>query len=122
MKMNNEVIWQTAENLAKLINEAYTNIKKNEPKWEGEIADGRIKELKGKCTKKQFIKICTGFSMFMHKGNDLRLIVRNVLDLQQESIAEDPDVSYEMFMTCLKFHLAIFERGWKENAQLYENK
>ena len=44
--MNNETMWQHAEQLAKFINEAYTNIKKNGAVWDGEIADENIKELK----------------------------------------------------------------------------
>ena len=115
-------MWQHAEMLAKFINEAYTNIKKNEAKWQGEIADANIKELKGRCTKKRFIHICTNFSMFMHQDDKFYIIVKDVMGLQQENIADNPDISYEMFIACFKFHLAFYEREWKENAKLDENK
>lgn len=122
MIMNNETMWQHAEQLAKFINEAYTNIKKNGAVWDGEIADENIKELKGRCTKKRFIHICTNFSMFMHADDKFCIIVKDVMGLQQESIADDPEISYEMFIACFKFHLAFYEREWKENANLDENK
>lgn len=115
-------MWQHAEMLAKFINEAYTNIKKNEAKWQGEIADENIKELKGRCTKKRFIHICTNFSMYMNQDDKFYIIVKDVMGLQQENIADNPDISYEMFIAWFKFHLAFYEREWKENAKLDENK
>lgn len=122
MVMNNKTMWKHAEMLAKFINEAYTNIKKNEAKWQGEIADENIKELKGKCTKKRFIHICTNFSMFVHTDVQFYIIVEDVMSLQKESIADDPEISYEMFIACFKFHLALYEREWKEKDNIDENK
>lgn len=122
MVMNNKTMWKHAEMLAKFINEAYTNIKKNEAKWQGEIADENIKELKGKCTKKRFILICTNFSMFVHTDVQFYIIVEDVMSLQKESIADDPEISYEMFIACFKFHLALYEREWKEKDNIDENK
>lgn len=124
MKMNNEVIWQDAEKLAQLINEARKNIKSHDKSWErlweGENALKSIEEITN-CDKQKFIGKCADIGKFMPKDDNFSRIVKDVMGLQQESIAEDKDISFEMFQTCLGFHLAIYKREWKENDTLDEN-
>lgn len=118
MKMNNETIWQDAEKLAQLINEARKNIESHdkswEKLWEGENALKSIKEITN-CDKQKFIGKCTQIGKFMPKSDYLNKIVKDVMNLQQESIAEDKDISFEMFQTCLGFHLAFYEQEYKED-------
>lgn len=118
MKMNNETIWQDAEKLAQLINEARVNIESHdeswEKMWEGKNALNSIKSITN-CDKQKFIGKCTQISKFMPKSNYFYKIVQDVMSLRQESISEDKDISFEMFQTCLGFHLAFYEREYKEN-------
>lgn len=124
MKMNNEVIWQDAEKLAKLINEARKNIKSHDKSWEkiweGENTLKCIEEITN-CDKQKFICRCTAIGKFMPLDDNFSRIVKDVMGLQQESIAEDKDISFEMFQTCLSFHLAFYKREWEENDKLDEN-
>lgn len=121
MKMNNETIWQDAEKLAQLINEARVNIESHdetwEKMWEGKNALKSIKMITN-CDKRKFIGMCCQISEFMPKSDYLHRIAQDVMSLRQESFSEDKDISFEMFQTCLAFHLAFYERENKEN----ENK
>lgn len=118
MRMNRETIWQDAEKLAQLINEARVNIESHdeswEKMWEGKNALNSIKSITN-CDKQKFIGMCIQISKFMPKSKCFYKIVQNVMSLRQESISEDKDISFEMFQTCLGFHLAICEREYKEN-------
>lgn len=49
------------------------------------------------------------------KSDCFNKIVQDVMMLRQESFSEDKDISFEMFQTCLGFHLAFYEREYKEN-------
>ena len=121
MKMNNETIWQDSEKLAQLINEARVYIESHdeswEKMWEGKNALISIESITN-CDKQKFIGMCTQISKFMPKSDYLNKIVQDVMSLRQESFSEDKDISFEMFQTCLGFHLAFYERENKEN----ENK
>lgn len=117
MKMNNETIWQDAEKLAQLINEARVNIESHDESWEGKNALKSIKSITN-CDKRKFIGMCSQISEFMPKSDYLHKIAQDVMSLRQESFSEDKDISFEMFQTCLGFHLAFYEQKNKEN----ENK
>lgn len=39
--------------------------------------------------------------------------VANSLPLEQ--FTEDKDVTFEMFIVCVRFHLAFYKRDWKED-------
>lgn len=118
MKMNNETIWQDAEKLAQLINEARVNIESHdeswEKMWEGKNALKSIKSITN-CDKQKFIGMCTQINKFMPKSDYFNKIVQDVMMLRQESFSEDKDISFEMFQTCLGFHLAFYNKESKES-------
>lgn len=114
MRMNNEIIWNHAEKLAKLISEAYKNIQKNGQSWEKQIADENIKELNKKSNKRRFIAICTNFVKFAPKDDNFLRIMTDVVSLNSETFVEDKDISFEMFITCFRFHLACHESEWSK--------
>lgn len=118
MRMNNETIWQDSEKLAQLINEARVNIESHneswEKMWEGKNALKSIETITN-CDKQKFIGKCTQISKFMPKSDYLNKIVQDVMVLRQESFSEDKDISFEMFQTCLGFHLAFYAKESKEN-------
>ncbi len=114
MRINNEIIWEHAEKLAKLISEAYKNIQKNGQSWEKQIADERVKEFNNNCNKRRFIVICTGFGKFAPRDDNFLRIMKDVMSLKSETFAEDKDISFEMFITCFRFHFACCERDWSK--------
>lgn len=118
MRMNNETIWQDAEKLAQLINEAKVNIENHdeswEKMWEGKNALKSIESITN-CDKREFIGKCTQISKFMPESNYLNKIIQDVMYLRQESFSEDKDISFEMFQTCLSFHLAFYKKECEEN-------
>ena len=116
MKMNNETIWQDAEKLAQLINEARVYIESHdgswEKMWEGKNALKSIKSITN-CDKQKFIGMCTQISKFMPKSDYLHKIAQDVMSLRQESFSEDKDISFEMFLALAKFHVECVKPNWK---------
>ena len=115
MTINNEIIWNDAEKLAKIISESYKNIQQKGQPCEKQIADEEIKELKNCINKRRFIAICTNFSKFATKDDNLQRIMKDVLSLKSERLSDDKDISFEMFMTCL--HLAFYKSKWSIEEQ-----
>ena len=116
MKINSEVIWEQAEVLAKSINEAYQNNKKSDIHVTGEKLEHAIEDISLNNSKTRFLGICNVVANYMPGKSDRfvnAVAVANSLPLEQ--FTEDKDVTFEMFITCVEFHLAFYKRDWKED-------
>ena len=116
MKVNNQIIWEQANVLAKSINEAYQNLKESDIHVEGEKLNHAIGDISVNISKTRFIGICKVIADYMPARTDNfvnAVAVANSLPLEQ--FAEDKDVTFEMFIVCVKFHLAFYKRDWNDN-------
>ena len=116
MKVDNQVIWEQAKVLAKSINEAYLNLKESDIHVEGEKLNHAIGDISINISKTRFIGICKVIADYMPARTDNfvnAVAVANSLPLEQ--FAEDKDVTFEMFIVCVKFHLAFYKRDWNDN-------
>ena len=114
MKVSSNEIWEQAEVLAKSINEAYQNSKKSDIHVVGEKLDHAIEDISVNKSKRRFLGICKVVANYMPGKSDRfvkAVSVANSLPLEQFS--EDSDVTFEMFITCVRFHLAFYKRDWK---------
>lgn len=111
MKVNNDVIWQQAQVLAKCINDAY----QNEKQCDG-IVRNTIEDIKMSVKKSRFVCICKNVADYLPaKSDGFVNAVNMALSLPMEKDAEDKDIAFEMFIACVRFHLAFYKRDWKEN-------
>lgn len=117
-KLDSNTIWENAEKLASFINDAYLNFKKsselsaNDKKF---FMD-QINEININLSKRGFVVACEEFGKFLTTKSDyLPRIVKEALSLPLQSAAEDKDITFEMFITCLNFHLAFYKKEWKLN-------
>ena len=116
MKVSSNEIWEQAEVLANSINEAYQNSKKSDIHVVGEKLDHAIADISLNNSKTRFLGICSVVASYMPGKSDRfvkAVAVANSLPLEQ--FTEDKDVTFEMFIVCVKFHLAFYERDWKED-------
>ena len=116
MKVNNQVIWEQAKVLAKSINEAYQNLKESDIHVAGEKLNHAIGDISVNISKTRFIGICKVVADYMPARTDNfvnAVAVANSLPLEQFS--EDKDVTFEMVIVCVKFHLAFYKKDWKED-------
>lgn len=115
MKLDNEVMWNTAENFAKIVNDAYqkrseqdnmlTN-KESFLKVVGWIEDSE--------TKKGFIGNCTTLIKNAPSiSNELSKIVEFVTKLPLECGTDNKDITFEMFVQLVKFHVECIKPNWK---------
>lgn len=115
MKIDNEVMWNTAEQFAKVVNDAYQkrfehdNMLTNKEtfiKVVGWIVDGE--------TKKGFVGNCTKIIKYVPSvANELGKIVEEVIKLPLSSEADNQDFSFEMFLALAKFHIECIKPNWK---------
>mgnify|MGYP000581524716 CR=1 FL=1 len=114
MRINNEVIWQQAENLAKSINEAYKNKEKiDATRGAGEKLESAIESITMNVTKVRFVGICKVVADYMPTMSDyFTMAVATAVNLPMERNSEDKEVTFEMFIICLRFHIAIYKRKW----------
>ena len=115
MKIDNEVMWNTAEQFAKIINDAYQkrfehdNMLTNKEtfiKVVGWIENGE--------TKKGFVGNCTTiFKNVPSVANELGKIVEEVIKLPLSGEADNQDFSFEMFLALAKFHIECIKPNWK---------
>lgn len=114
MKINSEVIWEQAEVLASSINDAYRNRLNPDIRFCGETIAHAVEDISANYGKRRFLVICSVVANYMPYRSDrfVRAVAMvNALPLEQDS--DDKDVTFEMFITCLKFHLAFYKRDWK---------
>lgn len=116
MKVSSNEIWLQAEVLAKSINEAYQNSKKSDIHVVGEKLKHAVEDISMNTSKTRFIGICMVVAEYMPIQSD-RFIkaVATANSLPLEQFAEDKDVTFEMFIVCLQFHLAYYKRDWNDN-------
>lgn len=115
MKVNSEVIWQQAQVLAKSINEAYQNMKESDIHRVGEGLEHAIEDISVNTSKTRFIGICNVIADYMPiKSDNFVNAIATANSLPLEQFAEDKDVTFEMFIVCVNFHLAFYKRDWKE--------
>ena len=114
MKIDNEIIWQQAENLAKSINEAYKNKEKiDATRGAGEKLESAIESITMNVTKVRFVGICKVVADYMPTMSDyFTMAVSTAVNLPMECNSEDKEVTFEMFIICLRFHIAIYKRKW----------
>lgn len=115
MKIDNEVMWNTAEQFAKVINDAYQkrfehdNMLTNKEtfiKVVGWIEDGE--------TKKGFVGNCTTIIKNVPSvANELGKIVEEVIKLPLSGEADNQDFTFEMFLALAKFHIECIKPNWK---------
>ena len=113
MKINSEVIWQQAQVLAKSINEAYQNLKESDIHVAGEKLNHAIGDISVNISKTRFVGICNVVANYMPFRSDRfvnAVAMVNSLPLEQDT--DDKDVTFEKFITCLKYHLALYKRDW----------
>lgn len=116
MEVNSDMIWQQAEVLAKSINEAYQNSKKSDIHVVGETLAHAIEDISVNYGKMRFLGICNVVANYMPFRSDRfvqAVAMANSLPLEQNT--DDKDVTFEMFIICLEFHLAFYKRDWKED-------
>lgn len=119
MTINNEAVWQQAENLAQVINEAYQNRKSIEASNRvGEKLEHAIERINLNIEKREFVGVCTVISEYMPSPSDkFTKAVFTATQLSMESETENKDLSFEMFITCLRFHLAFYKSKWCKEEQ-----
>lgn len=111
MKVSSNEIWEQAEVLAKSINEAY----KNEKKHDGQVRNVS-EDIQMSVKKPRFVCICRVIAEYMPIQSDcLGKAVAFAISLPMEKEAENKDISFEMFIACVRFHLAFYKRDWKEH-------
>lgn len=116
MEVNSDMIWQQAEVLAKSINEAYRNSMCSDIHVVGETLAHAIEDISVNYGKMRFLSICIVVANYMPFKSDRfvqAVAMANSLPLEQNT--DDKDVTFEMFILCLKFHLAFYKRDWKED-------
>ena len=96
--------------LAKSIHEAY----KNEKNYNGEVRNVS-EDIQMSVKKPRFVCICRVIAEYMPIQSDrLGKAVAFAISLPMEKEAENKDISFEMFIACVRFHLAFYKRDWKE--------
>lgn len=111
MKVSSNEIWEQAEVLAESINEAY----KNEKNYNGEVRNVS-EDIQMSVKKSRFVCICRVIAEHMPMQSDyLGKAVAFAIALPMEKEAENKDISFEMFIACVRFHLAFFKRDWKKD-------
>lgn len=115
-KIDSNTIWENAEKLASFINEAYLNFKKSEVSAiEDEKFNVALDNININLDKRAFVRACEIFGRHLPYRNDLfPLILKEVLSLPLEDVAENKELTFEMFITCLHFHLAFYKKEWEK--------
>lgn len=97
--------------LAKSINEAY----QNENKSDGEVSNVS-EDIQMSVKKSRFVCICRVIAEYMPiKSDYITKAVAFAISLPMEKEAENKDISFEMFIACVRFHLAFYKKDWKED-------
>lgn len=115
MKIDNEVMWNVAENFAKILNEAlqkrFERDKMSTNKESFIKIVGWIVESE---TKKGFVANCAAIIKYAPSLSvDLTKIVEMVTTLPMASVADDQDLTFEMFIALARFHVECIKPNWE---------
>lgn len=111
MKVSSNEIWEQAEVLAKSINEAY----QNEMNFDGHVRNVS-EDIQMSVKKPRFVSIFRVIAEYMPVASDTFVkAVAFAISLPMEKEADNKDITFEMFIACVRFHLAFYKIDWKKN-------
>ena len=115
MKIDNEVMWNTAEKFAKVVNDAYQkrfehdNMPTNKESFIKVVGWAVDSE-----TKQYFVSNCSSIIKYVPSvANELSKIVEEVIKLPLSDEADNQDFTFEMFIALAKFHIECVKPNWK---------
>lgn len=115
MKLDNEVMWTTAENFAKIVNDAFQ--KRSEQDNMLTNKDSFLKVvgwIEDSETKSGFVGNCTTLIEDAPSiSNEMSKIVELVTKLPLGSSTDNQDITFEMFVKLVKFHVECVKPNWK---------
>ena len=115
MKIDNEVMWNTAEQFAKVVNDAYQKRFEHDDMLTNKEAFIKVVGwiVNGK-TKKGFVDNCaTLIKNAPSVSNELSKIVEEVVKLPLSGEAENQDFTFDMFLAIAKFLIECVKQDWK---------
>lgn len=115
MITKNEEMWNVAEKFAKIINSAFQKrLEKDNMLTNKETFIKVVGWIEDSETKKGFVGNCTTIIKCVPGvSKELAIIVDMVIKLPMAAVAEDQDITFEMFITLAKFHIECIKTNWK---------
>ena len=115
MKIDNEVMWNTAEQFAKVVNDAYQKrLEQDNMLTNKETFIKVVGWIVNAETKKGFVGNCTTIIKNVPSvSNELSKIIEEVIKLPLSGEADNQDFSFEMFLALAKFHVECVKPNWK---------
>ena len=115
MKIDNEVMWNTAERFAKVVNDAYQKrLEQDNMLTNKETFIKVVGWIVNAETKKGFVGNCTKIIKNVPSvSNELSKIIEEVIKLPLSGEADNQDFSFEMFLALAKFHVECVKPNWK---------
>lgn len=115
MKIDNEVMWIAAENLAKILNDAFQKRFENDNMLTNKETFIKVVGwIVGSETKKDFTGNCANLIKYAPSiSAELTKIVEMVITLPMESVADNQDITFEMFIALAKFHVECVKPNWE---------
>ena len=115
MKITNEVMWNAAENFAKILNDAFQKrFEKDNMLTNKETFIKVVGWIVESETKKGFVANCaTIVKNAPGISDELTKIVNMVITLPLANWADDQDITFEMFLALAKFHIECVKPNWK---------
>lgn len=115
MKIDNEVMWIAAENLAKILNDAFQKRFENDNMLTNKETFIKVVGwIVGSETKKGFTGNCAKLIKYAPSiSAELTKIVEMVITLPMESVADNQDITFEMFIALAKFHVECVKPNWE---------
>ena len=115
MKIDNEVMWNTAEQFAKVVNDAYwKRLEQDNMLTNKETFIKVVGWIVNAETKKGFVGNCTKIIKNVPSvSNELSKIIEEVIKLPLSGEADNQDFSFEMFLALAKFHVECVKPNWK---------
>lgn len=115
MKIDNEVMWNTAEQFAKVVNDAYQKrLEQDNMLTNKETFIKVVGWIVNAETKKGFVGNCTKIIKNVPSvSNELSKIIEEVMKLPLSGEADNQDFSFEMFLALAKFHVECVKPNWK---------
>ena len=115
MKVTNEVMWNAAENFAKILNDAFQKrFEKDNMLTNKETFIKVVGWIVESETKKGFVANCeTIVKNAPGISDELTKIVNMVITLPLANWADDQDITFETFLALAKFHIECVKPNWK---------
>ena len=115
MKIDNEVMWNTAEQFAKVVDDAYQKrLEQDNMLTNKETFIKVVGWIVNAETKKGFVGNCTKIIKNVPSvSNELSKIIEEVIKLPLSGEADNQDFSFEMFLALAKFHVECVKPNWK---------